>query len=238
MIRNGSGNMKKTNVDKLMVVMTVMCLGSVLAEDIAFTEETAAAYLKLTPPVKVLFYGGYMDGGSIGISLADAAGKEFHIFEDYSMGSGGGEFMIGKTNYPESLRAIYDRPVTEGRIFIGQGSPTKDREITPVEKGKLIKTAVDCLAVAWFDREVTPEEQTLLTEYFQQKHKGENPNRLVLKNKMVPPMKRGETSEESRALFDIYMKGIYRFEAALYIAAKLKGMEPPRKKVEPTKPEP
>ena len=226
--------MKKTNVEKMMV-MVMICSASVMAEDAGFTEETAAAYLKLTPPVKVLLYSGYTDGGSIGASLEDAFGKEIHIFEDYSMANR----IVANTNLPESVREPYkDRPYTAGRIFIGKGNPTKDQEITPVEEGQRIKAAVECLAIAWFDRDLTPEELAHLTEYFQQKRKGENPNRLALKNKIVSPMKRGETSEESRDFFDVYMKNIYRFEAALYVAAKLKGMEPPRQKVETINPEP
>jgi len=213
--------MKKTNVEKVMVMM-VMCSACVMAENVTFTEETAAAYLKLTPPVKVLSYGSYLDGGSIGVSLADAVGKELHIFEDYSIGSGG-EFAMGKTDIPEYIREQHkDRPITKGRIFIGQGNPTKDKQITPVEEGKRIKAAVECLAIAWYDREVMPEEHTLLAEYARQMSRKEKPSYTVLKNKIVPPVERGETSEESRTFFDVYMKNLNRFTAALYIATKLK----------------
>ena len=228
--------MKKTNVEKAMVMMMV-CSACVMAEEATFTEETAAGYLKLTPPVKVLRYSVYLDGGSIGTSLADAAGKEFHIFEDYSMGSGGNEFMIGKTNYPESLRAIYNRPVTAGRIFIGEGDPTKNQKITPVEEGKRIKAAVEFLAIAWLDREFTTEEQKQLVDVVMKRRNRES-GKQEIEERMVPPMKHGDTSEESRAAFDAYMKDRYRFDAALYIVNKLKGMVPPRQKAEPAKPEP
>jgi len=213
--------MKMTNVEKMMVVL-MTCSACVMAENVTFTEETAAGYLKLTPPVKVLLYSGYMDGGSIGTSLEDATGKEFHIFEDWSIANR----VIASTNFPESVREQYkDRPYTAGRIFIGKGSPTKDREITPVDEGKRIKAAVECLAIAWYDREVTTEEQTFLAEYAQQVRRKESPNYTVLKNKIVPPKKRAETEEESREFDDIHMKNIHRFTAALYIATKLKKNE-------------
>jgi hypothetical protein len=88
--------MKKTNVNKLVMIMVLLCSANALAEDIAFTEETAATYLKLTPPVKILAFGVHMDGGSISTSLVDALAKEFHVFEDYSIGSSG-EYAMSKT---------------------------------------------------------------------------------------------------------------------------------------------
>ena len=226
--------MKKTTVGKA-IVSVALCFSYSMADDIAFTEETAAAYLKLTPPVNVLFYGMYADGGSIGISLADTSGKEFHVFEDHSMANA----IIADTNLPESVRMPHkDRPYTAGRIFIGEGAPTKDKKITPIEEGKRIKAAVECLALAWFDREITPEEQALFTGFFRQKSRGDNPNRTVLMNKIVPPRKEGETDEERRAFSDAYMKNALRFNAAFYVAGQLKGMAPPRKKLVPSNPEP
>ena len=217
------------------MVLVALCLSCAMADDTTFTEETAAAYLKLTPPVKVLFYGMYADGGSIGMSLADTSGKEFHVFEDHSMANA----IIADTSLPESVRKPHkDRPYTAGRIFIGEGAPTKDKKITPIEEGKRIKAAVECLAIAWFDREITPEEQALLTGFFQQKSQGENPNRTVLMKKIVPPRQQGETDEERRAFSDAYMKNALRFNAAFYVAGQLKGMAPPRKKPEPPNHEP
>jgi len=230
--------MRKQIKKLLVIVMLQVVSACVMAEDITFTEETAAAYLKLTPPVKVLLYGGYTDGGSIGVSLVDISGKEFHIFEDYSIGSGG-ELAMNKTNIPISVREQFkDVPNTKGRVFISQGSPTKDRQITPVEEGERIKVAVDCLATAWYNREATPEEQSLFAEHFQQVRRKENPSYTTLKNKIVPPKKRAETEEESREFDDAHMKNIRRFASLFCIASQQNGSLRPRKMTEPTKPEP
>ena len=227
-------SMNTGNISKLMM-MAAMCSANVLAEDTAFTEETAAAYLKLTPPVKILLYGGYLDGGSIGTSLVDAEEKEFHMFEDWSIGSGG-EFTK-RTDLPDFMREQFkDRPVTKGRIFIGEGSPTKDRKITPEEEGKRIKAAVECLAIAWFDREFTPEEQAVFMEYFQKRGRGEKPSDWDLMVKFVP--QKPETEEEKEDFLNKRLERRGRFESAKYIAGKLKGWNPPRKKAETPEPTP
>ena len=226
--------MRKANVTEWVVILSA-CAVSVLAEETAFTETTAAACLKLTPPVSVLSYTVYRDGGSIGMSLADARGEELHVFEDWSLGSGG-ELAAGKTGIPLSVREQHKgRPDTRGRIFIGQGSPTADRAITPVDDGKRIKAAAECLAVAWVDREFTPEGQAQLMSLMQ-KRRDKDPQYRELEEKILPPKKKADTEEGDKALGDDYLKRRNRVEAATRIVAKLKGMEPPRKK--PELPEP
>jgi hypothetical protein len=228
--------MKKTSMNKLVMIMVLMCSANALAEDITFTEETAAAYLKLMPPVKVLLYCMYADGGSIGASLADASAKEFHIFEDHSIGSGG-QYAMSKTNIPLHIREQYkDKPITAGRIFIGEGSPTKNRKITPVEEGKRIKAAVECLAIAWLDREFTREEQIILAIPLQ--NRNTDSRFLELREKMIPQRGKIETEEEEIKFSNDRMEKQLRFGAARYIAIKLKGLAPPRKKAEPAEPNP
>jgi hypothetical protein len=227
--------MKKTNVNKLVMIMVLLCSANALAEDITFTEETAATYLKLTPPVKILAFGVHMDGGSISTSLVDASSKEFHIFEDHSIGSGG-EFA-GKTDLPEYLREQHkNRPITRGRIFIGEGSPIENRKITPVEEGKCIKAAVECLAIVWLDREFTHEEQTLLSLPHEERQA--NPQFLDLEKRMIPQRENIKTEEEAIKFSNDRMEKRLRFGAARYIAIKLKGLAPPRKKAEPAEPNP
>jgi len=215
----------ETNMNRRIMMAVLTCCASALAEDTAFTEETAAAYLKLTPPVRVLSYGGYLDGGSIGLSLADATAKGIHIFEDYSMGR---DVLIANPRLSESEReAARNSPDTSGRIFIGQGSPEKDRKITSVEEGQRIKAAAECLAIAWLDREFTPEQQTLFL--IPQKERRTNPKFLELEKRMIPQKEDIKTEEEADAFLNYRMERTLRFSAAILVA-KLKETGSIRKK--------
>lgn len=79
---------------KLLALILVFLPSVSFCQATNFTAETAASYLGLIPPVRVTFAGGYMDGGSIGFSLADSSTNVFHMFEDHNMSNS----FVGKTN--------------------------------------------------------------------------------------------------------------------------------------------
>ena len=221
--------MKKTNVNRLVMMTVLMCSVNVLAEDVTFTEETAAAYLKLTPPVKVLHFGMYWDGGSIDLSGADAA--EFHILDIHPMAVE----VDGKVNLPESIREQYkDKTNFARRIFIGKKRDlTEKLEVTSLEEGRRIKAAVECLAGAWFDREATPGEKTRLMEHFQQVRRGEGVSYLALMNELAPPRKLTEAEEKDETILRICLEKQRRFTNLYDIAAKLSGIPSQGRRTEP-----
>jgi len=106
-----------------------------------FTAETAAKHLSLSPPVRLHEFAHYVDGGSIGITLQDWAGRVCCLFEDHG--------LMTKTG---------------GRIFVGGRKPNHGKESTmlSVEEGLLAKRAAHRLAVAWLRNTYSAEEQGLL----------------------------------------------------------------------------
>ena len=175
------------------------------------TVESAAACLRLVPPVRVTFAGGYMDGGSIGISLADSTTNVIHMFEDYNMANN----FVGKTNLPQKVRDMFEHGVnTAGRIYIAEAKPSRSGRLTSVEDGLQIKAAVECLALAWLDREFSPETQTKFSHIIDLSRKNDWTH-YKLRDELMPPRR---PDEESYAYF-VRCRPVH---SALYITATLK----------------
>jgi hypothetical protein len=132
------------------LLSSLLWASSAHALETNFTADSAAQYLNLVPPVAVEMAGWYADGGSIGFSLVDANKKHFHMFEDHSMVND----FVGRTNIPENIRSQFTNVInTVGRIYISDIKPTRGGRLTSVEEGRMIKSAVLCLAQDWCRRE-------------------------------------------------------------------------------------
>jgi len=175
------------------------------------TVESAAACLRLVQPVRVIFAGGYMDGGSIGFSLADSSTNVFHMFEDHDMANN----FVGKTNLPQKVRDMFEHGVnTAGRIYIADDKPRRGGRLTSVEEGLQIKAAVECLALAWLDREFSPDVQTKFSHIIDLSRKNDM-SHYKLRDELMPPRRTDEGSYE-------YFERCRPVHNALYITATLK----------------
>jgi hypothetical protein len=176
-----------------------------------FTAETAASYLGLVPPIRVTFAGGYMDGGSIGFSLADSTTNVFHMFEDHNMSNS----FVGKTNLPQRLRDIYEHGSnTAGRIYIAEDKPRRGGRLTSVEEGQKIKAAVECLALAWIDSEFNPETQKKFSDRIELRRKGDD-RYIEVENELMPKRLPDEASYD----YFVRRRPIHN---AIFITATLK----------------
>lgn len=196
---------------KRLAVLLFLLPSVALSEGTNFTAESAAAYLRLVPPVRVTFAGGYMDGGSIGISLADSTTNVIHMFEDYNMANN----FVGKTNLPQKVRDMFEHGVnTAGRIYIAEAKPSRSGRLTSGEDGLQIKAAVECLALAWLDREFSPETQTKFSHIIDLRRKNDSSHN-ELRQELMPPRRTGEGSYE-------YFERCRPIRYALFITDTLK----------------
>ncbi len=156
---------------------------------------TAASYLGLVPPVRVTFAGSYMEGGSIGFSLADSSTNVFHMFEDHNMANA----FAGKTNLSQKMRDMYEHGTnTAGRIYVAEDKPRRGGRLTSVEEGQQIKAAVECLALAWLDREFSPETQKKFNDIVDLRRKRDMSYNNLQKELMPPRL----PDEDSYAYFE------------------------------------
>ncbi len=196
---------------KRLAVLLFLLPSVALSEGTNFTAESAASYLRLVQPVRVIFAGGYMDGGSVGFSLADSSTNVFHMFEDHDMANN----FVGKTNLPQKMRDRFEHGVnTAGRIYIADDKPRRGGRLTSVEEGMQIKAAVECLALAWLDREFSPDVQTKFSHIIDLSRKNDM-SHYKLRDELMPPRRTDEGSYE-------YFERCRPVRYALYITATLK----------------
>jgi hypothetical protein len=206
------GNLYRTVVLKMKCLTIIFSIVSVslLAESTNFTAKSSAEYLRLTPPVRVTYAGSYMDGGSIGISLADSSTNVFHMFEDHSLGNK----LVGRKDLSDSLRRTFENGTdTEGRIYVGGKKPTRTGRLTSIEEGREIKDAVECLAVAWYQKDVPLDEQKMFDEIAALPLY--DPRRRTFIDENSPHKKKDEPFESA-------MSRIYLWHAKYFISTKLK----------------
>lgn len=195
--------------------LKLLALILILLPLVSFSEGTnvavASSYLGLVPPVRVTFAGGYMDGGSIGFSLADSSTNVFHMFEDHSLAN----HFVGKTNLSQQLRDMYEHGSnTAGRIYVAEDKPRRGGRLTSVEEGQQIKAAVECLALAWLDREFNSETQNKFSDIVDLRRKNDSRHN-VLRQELMP------TRSPDEKLYD-YFERCRPIQNAIFITDKVK----------------